>query len=48
MLFLINDLDNPFDYRGHGETGTEISLKPLHDLLNETDLKIQKGISHPG
>jgi len=32
MLFLIKDLDNPFDYSAHGETGTEVSLKPLRDL----------------
>jgi len=32
MIFLIVDLDNPFDYTGKGERGTEISLKPLHDL----------------
>lgn len=32
MLFLIRDLDDPFDYRGHGEGGTEIPLKPLRDL----------------
>jgi len=31
MLFLIKDLDNPFDYSSKGETGTEISLKPLRD-----------------
>lgn len=39
MVFLIIDLDNPFDYSGKGESGTEISLKPLHDLevvLKET------------
>jgi hypothetical protein len=39
MVFLIIDLDNPFDYSNKGETGTEISLKPLHDLevvLKET------------
>jgi hypothetical protein len=35
MVYLIKDLDNPFDYSTHGETGTEISLKPLHDLENE-------------
>ncbi len=38
MIFLIKDLDNPFDYRSHGETGTEISLKPFNDFalrLNE-------------
>ncbi len=32
MVFLIKDLDNPFDYNHNGEGGTEISLKPLHDL----------------
>jgi hypothetical protein len=33
MINLIKDLDNPFDYSEHGEKGTEISLKPLHDLI---------------
>lgn len=33
MIMLIKDLDNPFDYRNNGESGTEISLKPLWDLL---------------
>lgn len=32
MFFLIKDLDNPFDYSAGGESGTEISLTPLHDL----------------
>ncbi len=32
MFLLIKDLDNPFDYSVNGETGTEISLKPIHDL----------------
>jgi hypothetical protein len=32
MFMLIVDLDNPFDYKNKGETGTEISLKPLNDL----------------
>jgi hypothetical protein len=31
MVFLIRDLDNPFDYSMRGESGTEISLKPLRD-----------------
>ena len=35
MIFLIRDLDNPFDYSSKGETGTEISLKPFHDLETE-------------
>jgi len=34
MILLIKDLDNPFDYSHHGETGTEISIKPVHDLTN--------------
>ena len=37
MLLLIKDLDNPFDYSTQGESGTEISLKPIRDL--ETALK---------
>jgi len=32
MFFLIKDLDNPFDYSAHGENGTEVPLKPLHDF----------------
>jgi hypothetical protein len=32
MFLLIKDLDNPFDYSSNGESGTEISLKPIHDL----------------
>lgn len=32
MLFLIIDLDNPFDYSEKGESGTEVPLTPLHDL----------------
>lgn len=32
MILLIKDLDNPFDYSEHGETGTEVSIKPIHDL----------------
>ena len=37
MLLLIKDLDNPFDYSGTAETGTEISLKPLHDHIDMMD-----------
>jgi hypothetical protein len=32
MFLLIKDLDNPFDYSSKGETGTEVSLKPIHDI----------------
>lgn len=32
MFLLIKDLDNPFDYSVKGESGTEISLKPIRDF----------------
>ncbi|MGV8168568.1 MAG: hypothetical protein ACP5N3_00765 [Candidatus Nanoarchaeia archaeon] len=32
MVFLIRDLDDPFEYDKYGEAGSEISLKPLHYL----------------
>jgi hypothetical protein len=35
MIFLIKDLDNPFDYLFKGESGTEVSLKPILDLQSE-------------
>ena len=34
MIFLIKDLDNPFDYSEHGEKGTEVSIKPIRDLID--------------
>lgn len=37
MIFLIKDLDNPFDYSGHGENGTEVSIKPIHDLIERVN-----------
>jgi hypothetical protein len=33
MIFLIKDLDNPFDYYEHRENGTEVSIKPIRDLI---------------
>lgn len=33
MILLIKDLDNPFEYSEHGESATEVSIKPLHDLI---------------
>jgi len=39
MIFLIRDLDNPFDYSKHGEGGTEVSIKPIHDLIERITLK---------
>jgi hypothetical protein len=35
MLYLIKDLDNPYDYSANGEGGTEVSLKPIHDLESD-------------
>ena len=32
MFLLIKDLDNPFDFSVKGETGTEISLRPILDI----------------
>lgn len=37
MFRLIKDLDNPFDYAVAGESGTEISLKPIHDFECEME-----------
>lgn len=37
MINLIKDLDNPFDYSTMGESGTEVSLKPLHDLITRVN-----------
>ena len=37
MFRLIKDLDNPFDYAVVGESGTEISLKPIHDFEDEME-----------
>lgn len=39
MIFLIKDLDNPFDYSSHGESGTEVSIKPLNDLIERVSGK---------
>ncbi len=39
MILLIRDLDNPFDYSKHGENGTEVSIKPIHDLASRIDEK---------
>jgi len=39
MLFLIKDLDNPFEYDKYCETGNEISLKALHDVMARVELK---------
>lgn len=39
MLYLIKDLDNPFEYDKYGENGTEVSLKPLNDLLKRLNEK---------
>jgi hypothetical protein len=46
MFRLIKDLDNPFDYAASGESGTEISLKPIHDFEGEMELLIPKNEVH--
>jgi predicted membrane chloride channel (bestrophin family) len=33
MILLIKELDNPFDYAQNQESGNNIPLKPLHDLM---------------
>ena len=42
MLFLIKDLDDPFEYEKYGEIGNEVSLKPLHDLISRISEKKAK------
>lgn len=37
MVFLVKDLDNPFDYSVKGERHSEISLRPLHDCMQVID-----------
>jgi hypothetical protein len=37
MIYLIKDLDNPFDYSGHDEESNEVSLKPLHDVQSSLE-----------
>lgn len=37
MFLLIKDLDNPFEYSIKGESGQEISLKPIHDFEREIE-----------
>jgi hypothetical protein len=42
MILLIKDLDNPFDYSGQGDSGTEVSLKPVTDLLEKMTCSAKK------
>ena len=42
MLFLIRDLDNPFEYSEHGENPGEIPLQPIHEVKNRIKNKIIK------
>ncbi|MFA6889078.1 MAG: hypothetical protein WC254_06300, partial [Candidatus Woesearchaeota archaeon] len=39
MIFLITDLDNPFDYSETRIVGNEISLKPINDLIIRVNKK---------
>jgi hypothetical protein len=40
MIFLIKDLDNPFDYTGDREELNEVSLKPLYDVKSSLEEKL--------
>lgn len=42
MVSLIKDLDNPFEYKEHGETGSEISLKPIHNYSERLHENLEK------
>jgi predicted membrane chloride channel (bestrophin family) len=42
MILLIKDLDDPFDYSANGESGSEVSLKPIHDLEKRLSENIKK------
>ncbi len=35
MFLLIRDIDDPFDFSVNGESGNEVSLKPIHDFESE-------------
>jgi hypothetical protein len=41
MIFLIKDLDNPFDYVGDDNASNEVSLKPLYDI----DLSLKESLA---
>jgi hypothetical protein len=42
MIFLIKDLDNPFDYAGDHEESNEVSLKPLHDIKSSLEEELEQ------
>jgi hypothetical protein len=42
MLFLIRDLDDPFEYSEHGEAPGEVSLFPIHEVKDRLNNKINK------
>jgi hypothetical protein len=42
MLFLIRDLDNPFEYSERGETPGEVALFPIHEVRERLKNKINK------
>lgn len=46
MVFLIKDLDNPFDYNSKVDTGTEVSLKALYDLVEMLNTR-QNSVAAP-
>ncbi|QQS60865.1 MAG: hypothetical protein IPN70_03155 [Candidatus Moraniibacteriota bacterium] len=42
MIFLIKDLDDPFDYSKGKNNGTEVSIKPIYDLIERMKIKENK------
>jgi len=42
MIFLIKDLDNPFDYDTKGETTDEVSIKEIHDEVKRLEDRLEE------
>jgi hypothetical protein len=46
MVRLIKDLDNPFDYYGEQNLSDEVSLKPLYDVVERIETRLQDAAGH--
>lgn len=42
MVLLIKDLDDPFDYSGNHRGHSEVSIKPMQDLIERIGIKKEK------
>ncbi|NTU72744.1 hypothetical protein HGB07_01040, partial [Candidatus Roizmanbacteria bacterium] len=40
MILLIKDLDNPFGYYEQGSVSEDVSLKPMHDVIDRINEKL--------